>query len=240
MAHGMSETERRFAEAEARLGFGGVLASQPWRWLNHPRRIAEASAKPYQLAAASRAGLRIPKTLITNDPTAAKSFVCGLPKAVYKKLSGGPGSENGNGVAIYTTTVDPGEHDWDVVRRTAHMFQEWVPKAFDVRLTVVGEANFATRIDAGSPEAMVDWRRDYDALTYSAVEVPSDVRTGVTGLLGELRVAYAALDFVVTPDQQWIFLEVNPNGQWGWIAHYTGYPIASTIADFLTDAHRDS
>lgn len=38
---GMSEAEKRWAHAEARLGFSGLLASLP-HWMNHPFRIAQA------------------------------------------------------------------------------------------------------------------------------------------------------------------------------------------------------
>jgi hypothetical protein len=37
----------------------------------------------------------------------------------------------------------------------------------------------------------------------------------------------------VTPEGEWVFLEVNPNGQWAWLQDETGLPIASAIADAL-------
>jgi D-alanine-D-alanine ligase-like ATP-grasp enzyme len=46
-----------------------------------------------------------------------------------------------------------------------------------------------------------------------------------------LGLAYGALDFIVDPDEHWHFLEVNPNGQWGWIELATDLPIAHTITD---------
>ena len=48
-----------------------------------------------------------------------------------------------------------------------------------------------------------------------------------------LGLRFGAFDFLVCPDG-WVFLEVNPNGQWAWIETATGLPIASTIADALT------
>jgi hypothetical protein len=41
-------------------------------------------------------------------------------------------------------------------------------------------------------------------------------------------------DFAVTPDGDWVFLELNPNGQWGWIEDHTGLAITSAMADLLT------
>ena len=49
-----------------------------------------------------------------------------------------------------------------------------------------------------------------------------------------LGLRFGALDFVVTPDDRWIFLEINSNGQWAWIEDATGQPVAAAIADALT------
>ncbi|MGH3620707.1 MAG: MvdC/MvdD family ATP grasp protein, partial [Sciscionella sp.] len=42
----LTDEHRRFALAEARAGFGGLLISLPARWVNHPSRIADAEFKP--------------------------------------------------------------------------------------------------------------------------------------------------------------------------------------------------
>lgn len=44
---------------------------------------------------------------------------------------------------------------------------------------------------------------------------------------------YAALDFVVTPDEEWVFLELNPGGQYGWLEAATGVPLTGYLADLL-------
>lgn len=67
----MSDTERRDAAREAKLGLGGVLASLPVRWINQPGNEADSSYKPWQLAAASPAGLSVPDTWLSNDPERA-------------------------------------------------------------------------------------------------------------------------------------------------------------------------
>ncbi len=54
-------------------------------------------------------------------------------------------------------------------------------------------------------------------------------------LLRRLNLGFGALDFVVTPEEEWTFLEINPNGQWGWLEHATGLPITAGIADFLEE-----
>ncbi len=54
---GMSSPERRFATLESVYGLGGVLSAQPWRWIDHPSTVADASYKPRQLRVATHAGI---------------------------------------------------------------------------------------------------------------------------------------------------------------------------------------
>jgi ATP-grasp ribosomal peptide maturase len=228
----MSGPERRWASREARAGLGGVIAALP-RWLNHPHRIAAAEYKPVQLAYATACGLHVPPTIITNDPVEAQRFATGARRVVYKPLAAGGIAEQDRHRFVHTTMLD-GLPDSDGVASTAHLFQHWVPKKYEVRLTVVDDTLFAARIDAHSEAAGIDWRADFDQLSYSPVGVPRSVERAVLALMTQLQLRFAALDFTVTPEGQWTFLEVNPNGQWAWIEDATGQPIAAAIATALS------
>lgn len=227
----LSDEERRWALREARAGLGGVISALP-RWLNHPGDISRAEYKPLQLALAQAAGLGIPPTLITNEPAQARAFIESVGRAVYKPLSGSGIAEEGVHKLVYANRVAATDID-DTVRGTAHLFQAWVPKAFEVRLTVIDDAYFAVRIDGESAAAQLDWRTDYPSLRYTVVTVPSAIRGGVRHLLQRLRLRFGALDFVVSPDGAWTFLEINPNGQWAWLQDATDLPMAAAIADAL-------
>lgn len=230
---GMRTGDRGWAEREARAGFGGVLGALRCRWVNHPYRNAVAESKPLQLATATECGLIIPPTFITNDPEAAREFVAAQGDgAIYKPLRGFPNGAKGEPVALYTSPVTP-EEITEGVARTAHLFQSRIPTAFAVRLIVVGEHQFAARIDTSSEKARVDWRADYGSLTYQPVTVPQPVAEGVAQLMASLGIYYGALDFIVDPDGCWHFLEINPNGQWGWIELATALPITHAIAGLL-------
>ncbi len=213
---------------QARLGFGGVLAATT-RWLNHPSRIGYAEYKPVQLAAAARAGLKLPPTLITNEPAAAARFAAEVGELIYKPLAT-PGIP---GTAVYTNRVTAAQLDDPAIGQTAHLFQQWIDKQYEVRLVVVDQQYCATAISAHSDAARVDWRTDYAALTYRWVETPAQVREGVSRLLRDLGLRFAAMDFAVNRDGEWMFLDLNPNGQWAWITEHTGVDLAGMIADAL-------
>lgn len=219
--------EPEWVRREAVAGLRGVLAALPW--LNHPDDIRAAEHKPVQLASAARFGLTVPPTLITNDPTEARAFAQAYGPLVYKPLSGGILD---SGRVIYTSPVDRATLD-ESVAVTAHLFQQQVPKAHELRVTVVDGNVFTARIDALSECGRRDWRADHGNLRYTADLLPDDVVDKVRRFLRLHRLRFAALDFIVTPAGEHVFLEANPNGQWAWIEAETGLPIASAIADAL-------
>ncbi|MGH3929486.1 MAG: hypothetical protein ACRDTF_05860, partial [Pseudonocardiaceae bacterium] len=214
-----------------RFGFGGLLASLPV-WLNHPADIARAEYKPVQFAAARAVGLTIPPTLLTNDAKAVRAFAKEADSIIYKPLSGIAYQHDGCRDFIYTQSIEFDQLDDAAIAATSCLFQQAVPKEYEVRVTAVDGRCFAARIDAHSDRARVDWRADYDALTYQLIEVPGDVRVKIIALLRALRLRFGALDFIVTPSGDWVWLEINPNGQWAWIADLTPR-IAAAIADAL-------
>jgi hypothetical protein len=89
MPVGMSSAEANFAKREAKLGVGGVLMSLPdVLWVNRPDRAATAVYRAIQWTAASRHGLRVPRSLVTNDPGAVTRFAgASTTGVVVKPLS---------------------------------------------------------------------------------------------------------------------------------------------------------
>ncbi|MEU1792501.1 ATP-grasp ribosomal peptide maturase [Streptomyces sparsogenes] len=230
----MGEQDAAWAHAEAKAGFSGLVSSLPCLWVNHPHRNALAGQPPVALATAARSGLTVPRTLITNDPGEAREFVAALPGqvAAYKALgTTHPSDRDDWPQALWTTQVRPDEIDGSVAR-TAHQFQEWVPKAYEVRLTAVAERLFAAEIHAGSEASRIDFRADYDSLTYKPCDVPDDIACGVRALMDAFGLRYVALDFLVNAGGHWYLIDVNPNGQWGFVPDLRA-PITHALADLL-------
>jgi hypothetical protein len=202
--------------AELRAGLGGVLAALPY--LNRPADMAAAGYKPYQLALATRCGLRVPETLITTDRAAAAALAARHQAAVVVK----PMSHQVRDRLV--TEAD--RTGWD---RIIHLTQQRITTTRHVRLTAVDSNLFAALIE--SPH--LDWRRDENACRYQATTTPHEVAEAIRRMLAGLRLRFAALDFALDEHDRWWFLEVNPNGQWLWIEHATGLPIAASIATAL-------
>ena len=120
-------------------------------------------------------------------------------------------------------------HDLGGIETTAHLVQEQITKAYEVRLYAVGSTHLAVRITAGSEAARLDWRTDYDALTYDRIDVPAPIAAAVNAYMSAMGLTYAALDFAVEPGGRWVYFEANPAGQFAWLHEVV--PVAETIAE---------
>lgn len=232
----LSQPERRFAFREARLGLGGVLTSLDTVWVNHPNRTSDAIYKPLQLITAARCGLVVPRTLVTNDPSAVRRFHAeSEPGLICKVFGSNAVAEHGTLKVTYTHRLDDGDlthlHN---VASTAHQFQDWVgDKHHEARVIVVGDRLFPVLIHAGSPASRIDWRSDYAALKYELTKLPATVETGVRRYMATFGLAYAAFDFAIDAAERWFFLEANTAGQYGFLETNTGAPISASLGDLL-------
>lgn len=225
-----------WAYEQALGGLLGVLYALPATWVNRPEIDGIASHKPVQLPTAVACGLNVPRSIITNDLGAARRFAASVNGPVICKpvMGGQLEHPDGRRHGVPTHLIDPDELD-ESIELTAHYLQEWIPKRHEVRLIAVGTQLFAAEIHAGSDAARVDWRTDYEALTYRVAEIPDDVHTGVLAWMKRFGLNFGAFDFAVTPQGQWVMFECNPAGQWAWIQDRAELPICAAIVDLLTE-----
>jgi len=233
----MGEAEVQFARNEALHGVGGILRATDCLWVNRPDLDGTAELKPYHSQLAKRLGFRTPRTLMTNDPDEVTALLRDTGgKLVYKALSGGvvhyPGAFP-NGLLTTVVGEEMNEHV-DRVRHTMCTFQEYIDKAYEIRLTIIGNTYFPVVISSQSEDSTaVDWR-GADELPYGDyVPLPDHVVKNVHALMDELGLIYGAVDFIVTPDGEFVFLEVNPNGQFIWMEHDLGLAMSHCLAELL-------
>ncbi|MFC4511590.1 ATP-grasp ribosomal peptide maturase [Streptomyces ehimensis] len=222
--------DSRFAAAQVRYGLGGILyALDGPLWVNHPLRIAVADYKPTQLALAQRLGLTVPPTLVTNAPADAREFIAAHGQVISKPLRWTPYERNGVPLTGWADPVTADEID-DSVRVTPHLFQARVDKIADLRVLIVGRRTFTVRIDSG----LLDWRRDYSALSYTVEGLPRGVNKALLAYLDHVGLVSGSFDLAVDRAGVHWWLELNPNGQWGWLEGKTGLEMSAAFADLLT------
>ncbi|WP_445524370.1 ATP-grasp ribosomal peptide maturase [Streptomyces cyslabdanicus] len=232
----LEDADARFAAAQVRYGLGGSLyAVQNCLWVNNPLRNAAADYKPAQLAVAHRLGLTVPPTLVTNDPDEARRFIRAHRRVIHKTLRWTPYERGGVGLTSWAEPVHADELT-DTVRVTPHLFQARVDKVADLRVLIVGRQAFAVRIDSG----LLDWRKDYSVLKYSVVDLPTGLERTLLAYLDHFGLVTGSFDLAVDRDGEPHWLELNPNGQWGWLEEKTGLKMAAAFADLLARGEADA
>ncbi|WP_437575622.1 MvdD family ATP-grasp ribosomal peptide maturase [Sorangium sp. So ce887] len=244
VAHGrglpasMDPQLRSASVQEAKQTVEGMLAALRVPQVDPLPAVRFASNKQVQLDIAREVGLDTPRTLTTNDEGAARAFAATCPGGVIAKmLSSFAVYRDGEEHVVFTNAL--GAEDLADMRGLSlcpMTFQEKIPKARELRVTVVGERVFSASIDSeAAPGAEVDWRRQglelIDAWRKDAL--PPDVETAVLRLMDQLGLNYGALDILRTPDGRHIFLEVNPSGEFFWLERTPGLPISEALAEVL-------
>lgn len=230
-----------FCVRENRSALIGGLMGHETRWMSDPGAIWKAEFKPYQLQVASEIGLDIPKTLVSNRPESIRDFYQRYGPIIAKPVRSGYVVKNGVECAVFTTKLEAEMmNDLSDAALSPTIYQEFLPKMYDIRVTIVGRKFFAVSIDSQSdPSATIDWRKtENPLLPHSPIKLPELLQRSLSELMSRLSLAYGAIDLVLTPDGRYVFLEINPNGQWLWIDEMLSLGISRSIAEWLSEGAR--
>lgn len=230
-----SESFIKRETSAALFGLFGMLEDA--FWVNRPVAVYAAQDKLAQLKLAESLGWLIPRTLVTNDPKRVSEFfeACGgeMILKTFRRLAYSSADQE---TLILTNRVLR-EH-LDQIERVRHvpcLFQEYVPKEIELRVTVVGRRVFAAEIH--SQESSIsrdDYRRyDFAHTPYLPHSLPPDLEAACLGVLEHYGLAYGAIDLIRRPDGAYVFLEINANAQLLWIQDLTGMPLRETLAELL-------
>lgn len=243
----LSRQERMFAKDEANHLLLGWLNSLDAFFMSHPVALRAAGWKCEQLTRARRLGFDVPPTLLSNTPKSVRSFVRdGRSGAIFKTLStpflaaDQVTDEERTANGLHTTMInadDPAIENIDVL---PGLFQHYVNKAYEVRVTVVADKALAARIDSQADErTRVDFRH-YDAdVPYSAIDLSPAVVERCCNFVSSYGLTYGAIDLIATPDGRFVFLENNPVGEFIFIEELVPeLQISAAVADALIEGRR--
>jgi len=235
--------ERAFADQETEQALFSVLYSLECFWMSHPRALRGALWKGEQLKRAARMGFRVPASIVTNAPDAVRRFRDSVDGPIifkamststlaaeridaHERIAGGLG----------TTIVDEEMFaQIDAVSQMSCHFQEYIPKQYELRVTVVGERVFAARIASqDDPRTMVDSRDMSAPIAYSACILPPEIARRCVDFVRSYDLSYGAIDLIVTPAGDHVFLENNPAGQFLYVQQLVPeLAIMEAVADLL-------
>ncbi|HLM91692.1 MAG TPA: hypothetical protein VK424_06575 [Thermoplasmata archaeon] len=234
-----------------------LTASTPWV---NPLDLGRRSGfKLFAASVAAALGLRTPDSLVTSDPARIAPFLSSHKDEVaLKVLTHRSFTTRMEGVnwVVWTnriTSEDPRLRDLDFVRVSPVFLQEYVRKRSEVRAYVIGSRVFAAEIfSQEDPATAVDWRRyptlptpegprgDPDRWRCAPIALPEPLNQKLVALATGLGLRYSAMDLIRREDGEYVFLEANDGGGWGWIEERTKLPLTDAIADLLVEASRSA
>ncbi len=209
-------------------------------WVNPPVPSDLASQKILQHEAALACGFKMPDTLYSNDPEEIRRFIASEGgQVIFKILTGAPWRDSRTRWVSYAAPLSEEQLvEDDLLRQTPSIYQAIIPKAYELRVTVMGRQVFTAKVlSQETKEGKLDWRRAYRELKMSPMEIPKQIRERCFLLMERLGIVFGCFDFIVTPEKEHVFLEVNEAGQFLFIEEYTGLPLLDAFCDFLIAAN---
>lgn len=205
----------------------GIIETFDGICLTKPSILRKTENKIFQLKIANEVNFEMPKSLITNCEDIAQEF-CNNGIKIVKPISMGR-LEYDNKVGIIQTNIVDNNINIEGLGHSAAYFQDYINKEYEVRVTIINKKVHAVRIDSCNK---VDWRKSDSENSYSKIDLPSDITIICLNMLKKLDLEFGAFDFIVS-DGRFVFLEVNPNGQWYWLEEELNLNISKDIFDFL-------
>ncbi|MCG8420777.1 MAG: MvdD family ATP-grasp ribosomal peptide maturase [Proteobacteria bacterium] len=228
----------RPAIEEARRTFMGMMSTLDVFVMDPIPNIRYAENKQLQLQVAKQVGLEIPDTLLTNHSEAVRRFAEANDGKIITKMQTSFAVYQGKSeYVVFTNKMDEDAlNDMEGLDLCPMIFQANIEKALELRATIVGDQIFCASIDSSvSEQAEHDWRRDGMGFIkdWQPYELAKDLKTKLLQLMDRLHLNYGAADIILTPDGRYVFLEVNPVGEFYWLDLYTKLPISEGIAQVL-------
>lgn len=200
--------------------------------------------KIIQMKRARELGLEIPSSIITSKKLDIKEFWEEMNQdIIFKKIKKGIFLfKDGRRLLVHTNKIPPEKmNDENIERmRFAPIFlQRHIPKKYDVRSIVVGEKVFSVAIHSQEiEEARIDFRTaiplgKLDEIKHEPIDLGDEINSKLILFTKSFGLTFSAIDLIITPDDRIVFLEDNPNGQWGWLESFTGIKISKSIAEYL-------
>ncbi|CEK12218.1 hypothetical protein [Legionella hackeliae] len=214
------------------------MAPDAW-WINTKDASIRVNSKLLQLKIAAECGMNIPITLCSNNPKDIRQFLLKYDTGgvIYKPLCANFWFEEEQIRMSYTTKIKfldlPGNKSLQLV---PGIFQKEVRKKYELRITCFGDYIVAAKLNSQiHPDGQVDWRAIPDGeMAIEPYSLPSELEQKIRLFMQKLGIVFGSFDFIVTPENEYIFLEVNEQGQFLWIEEYNSeFKMLDIFVNFL-------
>lgn len=193
----------------------------PARWVNSWEAYQFHKEKPLQLRQVHLLGVKIPQTLITNDPQEVIRFAKSHEKAIFKPVYGGAHTQT-----LAESLLEPKRLNLALSVAPVTL-QEYIPGT-NVRSYVIGDSVYAAEIRSHD----LDFRTDIEA-ELIPVELPKQIQQQCKDIAKALYLEWTAIDWRRNPAGEYVFLEANPSPMFLHFERQTGFPITEKLVELL-------
>jgi ATP-GRASP peptide maturase of grasp-with-spasm system len=197
-------------------------------WLGKPGNLNKLKS----LNLAIKNGLRIPKTIITTRKKKLYNFF--NREIITKVISEVDLFEvKRKNYAPYTEIIDIEELPEYFLPT---LFQEKIEKKFEIRsFFIMGEFYSMAIFSQSDEQTKVDFRRyNYKKPNRNIpFKLPDIIEKKLSDMMKCLELNTGSIDLIYTNDEKYIFLEINPNGQFGMVSKPCNYNLHKIIAKKL-------
>lgn len=203
--------------------------------LNSQRHIS--INKPEVLAKCAKLGIKTPPTLITTSKTEVQEFKVKYNSIISKNIAPGAFLQMKEFTLRSNTMLVTDEHISEMPDRfMVSLFQEAVEKSFEVRSFYLDGEFFSTAIFSQNDEQTKIDFRNYNFEKPNRTppfELPYELRASLDKLMKELNLNSGSIDLMVTENGDYVFLEVNPVGQFAQVSTPCNYNLEKKVALYL-------
>lgn len=195
------------------------------RHFNDLQRMRRHANKPLQLKIAQEIGFRCPPTIVSNVKDEILAFARIHESVIVKPLRRAfvPPSIDCAAPArtIFANSItvdDIAAADSQSFRSAPMIIQEEVKKQKEIRLIVFGNSAVTYSIDSQKSEkGSIDWRRSSNENIFQKIVNNKKICDLAIRYLKYIGLNYGVFDIIITPQNEYVFLECNSDGQWAWL-----------------------
>ncbi len=193
----------------------------------------DSHLKLLQLNHARQVGLYICNTLITsNKHTLLDCF--NESSVITKAIEDNIGTEHNNRLIVQRVQ----RVNYENVEESffPSLFQYEIDKKYELRVFYLDGKCYT--ICFSSVSNNIDMRDNYSISEYEPYKLPNAIEEKIMKFMNKMKLVSGSLDFIKSTDENYYFLEVNPNGQYDWVSRFGGYNLHQKIAYFLSSKNK--
>lgn len=204
------------------------------KWVNDPFSLS-ALNKLQVLQLAAKHNLNIPFTEVVTTRAAVASILRVYPQIIVKPLSEVIFLE-GEGDTHYkmlTKVIDERNIRYVPVRFFPSLIQECIAKKMEIRAFYLFGKFYSMVIYSQNNKNTKEDFRNYDLARPNRTvpyQLPEEIEIKLDALMKDLSFNTGSIDLILTPEGDYIFLEINPEGQFGMVSHPCNYYLEREMA----------